>query len=221
MAMGLSLGHVTSTQVAVVVLVGVVTMTLSTYMILGADKLFRVLKKYLTIFEKKVTKEISLIGDKKFEDHIVLVGAGRTGRRLISFLSRKNTPFLVVDYNPSVFTTLAAEKKPVLFGDINDEEIFVIAGVDRAKLVISTTSSLTDNLSVLSEIKKLRRKPSTIFTALTKDEAVKYYEAGVDHVILPQTVAGEHIRHLLITYGIGGERIKKIGSNHFRRLLHT
>ena len=219
MAMGAFLGHVSDTDVAIVVLVGVVTMTASTYLILGAEKVFKSLKGFLTLFEKRVTKEDSLVASDDFQDHIVLVGAGRTGHSLTKYLAKKSTSILVVDFNPKVFTNYVAEKIPVLFGDINDPEIQEIAKIDKAKMIISTISNLSDNLSLLEDIKRTKNKPVTIFTALTKDEALKYYEKGVDKAIVPQTVAGDHIRHILRTYGIASKKINRLGKSHFERLI--
>ena len=56
-------------------------------------------------------------------------------------------------------------------------------------------------------------------TALTKDDAVKLYEAGASYVINPHSMAGEHIRHMLSVYGVGSVRIPKIGKNQFNRLI--
>lgn len=221
MAMGLTLGHVAESHLAMVILVGVITMTASTYLILGADRIYKFLKDYLSFFERSKPKENALIEKRDLTEHVCLIGADRTGRTLISYLARKKHPFLVIDFNPRVFARLTAEKIPVLFGDITDPEILEIANLNKAKLIISTTSSLSDNLVLLEYLREKRSRAVNIFTALTKDEGVKYYEAGADSVIVPQTVAGEHIKHLLSTYGIGSERIKEMGKANFRRLLAT
>ena len=59
MALGESLGQVTKADVSLVVLVGVITMTTSTYLILGADKIYDLLGDYLSFFERKKIKERS------------------------------------------------------------------------------------------------------------------------------------------------------------------
>ncbi len=220
-AMGVGLGHVSESVMAMVVVVAIVTMTISTYLILGADKVYLRLKDYLAIFEKRTPKELALIEEKELNDHVVLVGGGRTGKRLISFLNAKKWPFVLVDFNPKVFTSMTAEKVPVLFGDINDPEIADLLSLNNAKAVISTVSNLTDNLALIETLRNKKAKPTTIFTALTRGEAIKYYEAGVDYVVVPQTVAGEHMRHVLKVYGAGSERIGKMGKSHFKRLLAT
>lgn len=219
-AMGVTLGHLTEPQLAMVILVAVITMTVSTYLILGADKIYIRIKDSLKIFERSVPKEIPVVEEKELKDHVLLVGADRTGRVLIPILRRKSEAFLVVDFNPRIFKVLTADKVPVLFGDITDPEIVELSQVGKAKLVISTISNLQDNLVLLEQLRMLKKKPMTMFTALTREDALKLYEAGADYVIVPERIAGEHIKHVLSVYGLGSERIKKLGKNNFRRSMH-
>lgn len=219
MTMGLSLGHLTESHVAMVVVVGVVTMTASTYLILGSDKIFSKIRNYLGYFEKKNPKESAFITNKELSGHVVLVGSDRTGKTLTAFLTRQNTPFVVVDFNPKVFKSLNANKISVVFGDINDPEIMEAASIDNAKTVISTIGNLSDNLTLLEYIRRNNKDSLKVFTASTKSEAIQLYENGADFVTVPEVVAGEHIRHILHTYGVGSKKISNMGKNHFNRLM--
>jgi Kef-type K+ transport system membrane component KefB len=219
LAMGLTLGHVAESEVALVVMVGVITMTTSTYAIINADRIYSLVKNYLSIFERKKPKEAVYIENINFKDHVVLVGGDRTGKILVAFFLRKNLDFVVVDFNPSIYRRLSAEKTPTVFGDINDSEIIEAANLDRARMVISTISNFTDNLTLLEHIRTLRKKPTSIFTALTRREAIKLYESGATYVIVPTIVAGDYIRHIFEIPGIGAKRLFKMGRSHFNRLV--
>lgn len=219
MTMGLALGHVSSTEVSMVVLVGVITMTTSTYLITNAEGIYLKVKNYLTIFERKNPTEAALNVEKVFDDHVVLLGGGRTGKALIPFLVKKGTPFVVVDFNPTVFTSLTAEKVPVLFGDISDPDIYDMSGVLKARLVISTTNNMIDNLYLLESFKRSGKKPITMFTSAERHDGLLLYEKGADYVLVPHRIAGEHIRHIISTYGISDERIRKLGRANFNRLM--
>lgn len=219
MAMGLTLGHVSDNEVSLVVFVGVITMTISTYAILGADIIYSKVRKYLNVFERKVTKESVYIDKKDFRNHIILVGCDRTGKSLAAYFVRKNIDFLVVDFNPKIVRRLTAEKIPVVFGDINDSDIIEAASVDKASMVISTISNYSDDITLLEYIRSLKPRPTTIFTAQTKFEAVRLYENGADYVVVPEIVAGDYIRHLFEIPGMGKNRLVKMGKKHFNRLL--
>lgn len=218
-ATGKSLGHVSQNEVSLVVTVGVITMTLSTYAILGADKIYSKVKNYLNIFERKITKESVYIDKKDFRNHIILVGCDRTGKSLAAYFVRKNIEFLVVDFNPKIVRRLTAEKIPVVFGDINDSDIIEAANLDKASMVISTISNYSDDITLLEYIRNLKLRPTTIFTAQTKYEAIKLYENGAVYVVVPEIVAGDYIRHLFEIPGMGKSRLIKMGKKHFNRLL--
>lgn len=220
MAMGSSLGHVGDKEVALVVFVGVVTMTISTYMILGADSLYKKLYSFLRIFERSKVKEKAYAWDMKMKEHVVLVGCDRAGKAISKYLSRKEIPYVIVDFDPGVFTKMTAENYPVIFGDIADHEIMEAANLNVSSFVISTTSNIEDNLVLLEYLSKLVKKPVGVFTAQLRNEAIRLYEKGADYVIVPEMVAGEHIRHLLINYGLNRKKITKIGKNHFNRLIY-
>jgi len=217
--MGKSLGHLTQDNVALVVMIGVITMTASTYLILGADKVYRYVNKYLSIFERGGKRERAYTVESKLDDHIVLVGCDRTGKTVAMKFLKKNIPFLVVDFNPNVYTKLTAQNIPVIFGDITDEEIIEASNLDKARMVISTTSNLEDNLTLAAHLKAVRRAPVSVFTASMRNEALKLYEAGANYVIVPDVVAGDHINHILRAYGTRGERLAKAGKLHFNRLI--
>lgn len=220
MAMGASLGHVTQNHVALTVIVAAVTMTVSTYLILGADRVYLKIKNHLDIFERKLTSEPVFLEKDKFSDHAVLVGYGRAGRAILPVLQKKNFSLIIVDFNPKVYKRLSAEKKPVIFGDISDPEILDDANIEAARIIISTVTNLTDNLVLLEHVKKLTRRPLVISYALLREDAVKLYEAGSDYVVVPEVVAGEHLRHLLVSYGLSEKRFKKLGKSHFNRLIY-
>ncbi|MBI4153613.1 cation:proton antiporter [Candidatus Woesebacteria bacterium] len=219
MAMGLSLGHVSETHVAIVILVGVITMTVSTYMILGSDKIYLRVRNALSIFERKNTHEQALLQEIIYDDHIVLIGCDRMGKALTSFFKKKGLLYLVVDYDPKVFANLSAEKVPVLLGDIDDPEIKDLAKMDKARMVISTISNFNDNMGVLEYIRNLARRPLLITKAISKSDAVRQYEAGAAFVLLPEVIAGEYLRHIFVAHGLSEEKIRKMGKGHFTRLI--
>jgi Kef-type K+ transport system membrane component KefB len=220
MSMGLVVGHVTTLDVSLVIMIGVLTMTASTYLITYADELYERIKKYLSLFEKKITKEEVFNKGTEYREHLVLVGCHRTGRVVLSHLLKRNNDYLVVDFNPDVYSRLTSRGINVVFGDINDEDVFEAAGIENSKLIISTVSNLKDNLSFLEKIRYLKNPPTTIFTASSKREAIALYENNADMVIVPEMIAGEHIKHLLDVYGMSQKKIVRLGKSQFNRLIY-
>lgn len=221
MALGVNLGHIRSDEAAFVIFIAVVTMTLSTYLVQGSERIYRRASRLLSIFEKKRTKEYALSPSQKVEDHFVLVGCDRTGRVLLPLFSRLQTPLLVVDFNPSVFTRLTAEGVSCVFGDITDEEVVELANLRQARLVISTIPSLEDSLILLQFLNSLEKKPRNIFIATNKKEAILLYENGADLVVVPDMVAGDYIKHIIRLYRKKPDKLVKAGRLHFNRLMYV
>lgn len=218
-AIGLSLGHINQFTSSLIALTGVITMIVSTYLITNSEAVYKNIKKYLKYFEKKNNKAHIYMPNEKLENHVVLVGCDRTGTQIANYLIKKKIDFVVVDFNPKVFIKLTAQNIPTVFGDINDEEIMESANVRFSTLVILTTSNLSDNLNFLSAIKDYEIRPNTIFTSVSKTDAIKLYEAGASYVVVPDIVAGEHIKHLIHTHGFKGQRLTDAGQSHFKRLI--
>ncbi len=213
------LGYVDSSHVAIVTIVGVITMTISTYLILEGDRIYLKIKRFLNIFERKESIEKFYSKDIVVKDHILLVGCDRSGRILLNYLKKKEADFIVVDFNPVVFKNLSAEKVPIVFGDINDDEVQELAGLKEAKVIISTINNLTDNILILETVAKLKHKPKTIFVQSSREEALRLYDLGASYVVVPELAAGENIRYILKNYVFAKKDLEKAGRNHFDKLL--
>jgi len=219
MAVGASMGHVSQPQVALVIVVGVITMTISTYLILYSDKIYLKLKNSLTIFERKKTQEGGLENEAVFSDHIVLVGCNRVGMTLLPLFKKQKYSTLVIDHNPKIFNNLTAENIPALLGDIEDPDILDHANLEKAHMVISSIPYVNDNLILIEYVMSLPRKPTLIIKAQSKSDAIKLYEKGANLVLIPEVITGEFLRHIFVSHGVSEERIKKMGKSHFKRLL--
>ena len=219
MSVGLSLGYIDSKFFSLVIIIGAITMTTSSYLIFGAEKLYKKISKYLSIFERDITKEGVFIKSLNYNDHVVLIGCDRTGKSLLKYLVKKGYRLIVVDFNPNVYKKLTAEKIECLFGDIEDPEILNASNLRQARIVISTISNFSDNMAVLEYIRGEKR-PLTLMTAAFSNDALRLYEAGANYVIVPSIIAGEHMRHIIKSYGTKGERLIKAGHSHFKRLTY-
>lgn len=220
-AMGATFGHVNENEVALVVLVGVVTMVVSTYMIVGSEKLYKKLSKYLKFFQRGKTNEKYSGSTHEFRNHIVIVGADNTGGKLVKYFKKIGKEFVVVDFDPRINKKLLDHDVPIIFGDIEDPEVYDLARVSKSEMVISTIANLEVNLTVLSEINSLPKRPLSLFTAKSHDEAFKLYKKGATYVIVPDVVAGDYIRKVLEIPGMGKKRLTKMGKSHKTKIIKT
>lgn len=195
--MGNKLGHISNEVVALVTLVGVITFALSSYMILGNNTLYRWLGRYLGIFERKDAHEEQIGKHKIFKNHVVLVGANRTGQSILDELKDSEHQVVVIDFDPDIIKKLEGQNVDSFFGDITDLEIQEVAQLVSAKLVISTVTDIDDNLFLLQALKAKNKKAKVIVVAQDQDEAKELYKAGADYVVLPHLAGGRHIAKVI------------------------
>lgn len=218
MAMGKSLGHITSADLVLVVMVGAITMIGSSYLILGSEKIYLRIKNILKFFERQKTKESIFVNEINFSDHVVLVGCDKIGSTLLSYFRRHNINVVVVDFNPTVFSRLTALKENIVLGDITDPETLETIKLEDSKIVICTVPNLEENISIINTIRVYKRRPIFIATASSKEESINLYERGADYVLNPDLIAGEFLRHLFVNHGFNQNKISKMGKSHFNRL---
>lgn len=221
-ALGEKVGHISSEIVALVTFVGIITMTLSTYLILFANRLYLILESPLSIFERSSsTRERLEVMRSKFtslKDHIVLVGCGRKGAIILKALLKRGFAVLLIDHNPHVLKELK-EKTAVLYGDISDEEIQNHAQIKNAALIISTVPDISDNLSLLSALRDQKGKPRIIVCAKTLMEAKGLYEANADYVLLPHFISGEFIKALIEKEKDFVKKLMDLRGEHLKQLF--
>jgi Kef-type K+ transport system membrane component KefB len=206
-AVGLKLEHISNATVTLITGVGIITITISTYMIMNADKLYKFLSKPLSIFEGQTNKEpgVKNIRKRKY----VLIGCHRTGIGIATLLPKNQ--LLIIEFDPDMVHKLQTKGYNVLFGDITDPEILEDMLITKAETLIMTSPNLQDNLSVLELYQQKRKRPIIIVRAGSKEELEILYDAGADYVLLPHLTAGQILGHILSGKDIskGIKRIRK------------
>ncbi|HXH04837.1 MAG TPA: cation:proton antiporter, partial [Candidatus Nitrosotenuis sp.] len=114
-----SVGLVSTRTVAVITLVAMITIGISTYLMKYDDKLFKILDTYLRIFERKNIKE-------KKQKHalypIILFGYHKGGHEFLRVFREMKERYLVVDYDPEIIEHLETQGVRHAYGDATDSE---------------------------------------------------------------------------------------------------
>jgi len=192
--LGLALGHISNQVFAIIASVGVVTITLSTYLILYAEKIFPHISKYLSIFEKDETVEDEE-SDLDPSRPIVLIGAHRTGEGIMNYIDPGD--LLVIDFDPVVIDELKERGVKHLFSDITDPHVLEYINVSDVRVVISTSPNLKDNLDLIRRLKRKNVSAKIIVRAENKREALELYDEGADYVLLPHFVSGQYLGSII------------------------
>jgi Kef-type K+ transport system membrane component KefB len=140
-AMGITLGHIGEAALGLTTLIGLITITLSTYMILYSEPLYQRMKGFLGIFERhKPFREMAM--EQEHQDtslpELVVFGLGRYGGRLFRKLHAAGHDVLGVDFDPEVIVALEREGLHVHFGDSEDINFLETLPLDGAKWIVIT-----------------------------------------------------------------------------------
>ena len=138
-AVGVSLGHIGAETLGLVTLVGLVTISLSTYMITYSHHLYAWLEPALRPFERRDTPR-EVLGDpdqarRRYD--VLLFGLGRYGSAIARRLAQQGVSVLGVDFNPAVVRQWRQEGLDVAFGDATDPELVASLPLDGVRWAVS------------------------------------------------------------------------------------
>lgn len=232
MAVGYGLGHVTSQMVSLVAAVGIVTITLSSYLILYGGRIYRFLEKPLGRLVPRAQHDPYVANREALSGHIILVGAEQMGWDILEFLKHQlakeansksgqnlGDKLLVVDFNPAIIASLIAGGYNAVFGDIADPEVLEELELSRARLIIVTDPDVDDTNHLIKFARGKNFNGPIIATSYWLHDAVKLYEHGVDYVVVPEEIGGDHVAEILAKNWEHLEKIKKARSKNFEELL--
>ena len=190
-ALGVSLGHISAETMGLITLVGLITISASTYMIIYSHPLYERLATWLGVFERRQPHREA--GQDIVPDDavplVVLFGLGRYGNGIARTLRDRGWRVLGVDFNPDLVRAGDTMGQPVMFGDAEDPEFIATLPLGRAYWVVSTARERHVNLSLVHSLRSLSYSGRIAITAQASDEAARLEQAGADLILVPFTDA--------------------------------
>jgi len=193
-AMSISLDLVGMETLGLVTLVGLVTITLSTYMILYSQPLYERLVPWLSIFERRdpfrerAVEKGRRTGD---EAEIIIFGVGRYGSRLALRLKERGLAVLGVDFDPENVRTMRRKGIPMRFGDAEDLDFPGSLPLANVRWVVSTLPQPDVNLTLMRALDNQGYTGKVAVTAHNEPEGHILGKAGAHHVLYPFMDAAE------------------------------
>ena len=192
-ALGYSLGQVETAVLSLVTLVGVITITVSTYFILYSDQIYDRFSGFLSFFELRKTS-VSVSEDAIAHPYdAIIVGAGRLGSSVITGLREKNANLLVIDTDPQALKAVRAKKVTTLYGDISDADFASSLPLNEADAIICTVQERSTNLVLLETLSRFNFQGSICLTAMDERTAQLFQEKPGVTVIKPLNMAAARI----------------------------
>ncbi len=212
--LGFNLKHIPQSILSLITLVGLITISASTYLILYSDKIFSKIEWLLKILELRKTATQKDLNSEKHE--IILFGYDRVGEDFVHTFSSLNKPFLVVDINPLSIEKLNKKHIPNRYGDAEDIDFLEDLELQQTKLVISTIPDHQTNLALTKHIHLVNQKCIIILVTHNIFEAKELYLAGATYVVIPHYLGAKHISNLLGKLGFDIKSFKEVRQKHLK-----
>jgi len=133
------------------------------------------------------------------QDHFIICGMGRFGRRLGEELQQRRLPFVVIESAPEVAETCKEKGWSFVIGDATADEVLHEAGIERARGVACTLPSDAENLFVVLSARLLRKDLLIVSRATTDKDAEKLKRAGANKVISLYATGAVKMAQLMAT----------------------
>jgi Kef-type K+ transport system membrane component KefB len=193
-AMGISLGHVGMEALGLTTLVGLITITLSTYMILYSQPLYERLAPWLGPFERKRPfRELAVEREKHRHDHAdaVVIGLGRYGSRLAHKLTESGIDVLGVDFDPEVVRAMRRHGLTVLYGDGESPDFIDTLPLDQVPWIVSTVPDTQTNRALLDALEQRGYRGQVAVVTHEQGEARALRVGDHVHLLYPYTDAAD------------------------------
>ncbi|MAG39023.1 hypothetical protein CMO90_02950 [Candidatus Woesearchaeota archaeon] len=218
-AQGAILGHISSELLSVTTILGIITISITTYFIKFDNQIYHASNKYLKPFESlsKVNKKLAHIEEKPTHK-ILMIGFDRMGYTIAKSLRKMKKDFLVVDFNPDIIKKLISKKQPCLYGDISDVDIMKMLRLEQVEMVISTIPDPIAARLLIKKVKEKNKEAKIIVSALEIEEALKLYKEGADYVIIPHLLGGHQVGIMLEDVSDDIEKLIETKVTHLKEL---
>jgi voltage-gated potassium channel len=138
----------------------------------------------------------------KIERHVVVAGAGSTGKHVIEELVATSTPFVVIDRDLAHLERISADlmggRMLYIHGDATDDHTLVEAGIERAMGIVAALTHDKDNLFVTLSARSLNGS-ARIVSKIVEDRAdAKMLKAGATSVVNPAQIGGRRMASELV-----------------------
>ncbi len=127
---------------------------------------------------------------KNLSEHHIIAGYGRVGRQVADAYTQRKVPFIVVENNNDAINRLEADGHIYIEGEAIEDEALIRAGVERAKVLVSTLPSESDNVYMALSAREMNKDLHIICRADHPDGEKKLKRAGANHVVSPHILGG-------------------------------
>ncbi len=198
MALGLDLGHVDESSLALVTLVGLITFAASTYMITYANQIYRFLQPAISKIERPVAhREDEILDEADQPVEVLVFGTGRLGTVILSRLREIGVEAMGVDFDPVAVRRLQDLGFHMRFADVEAPEFLQGLPLTSVHIAVSTIRSPDIEVGLLEALREHNFRRPVLLTSQSAATAHRLEDLGATLVLLPFEAAGERASEMI------------------------
>jgi voltage-gated potassium channel len=147
--------------------------------------------------EARRTKRVRRMIDK-LNDHFIICGYGRVGRKAAEEFTASGEPFVVLDFSPEALQEAHDRGVLCLRGSGAEDDDLEEAGIDRARGIIASADSDAENLYITLSARTRRPEITIVARASSAEAERKLLRAGANRVVQPYSHAGMEMAKLAL-----------------------
>lgn len=161
---------------------------------LGASAEFLLSGEWQRILDKRRHSRML----SKLNDHVIVCGFGRVGRRVSDELTKEGVPFIVVDTRPERVQHAEDLGYISMEGNAAKELVLKEAGIEKARALIAAVNSDSENVFIVLTARSLSKDIQIIVRANYEDSEPKMIRAGANRTIVPYDISGKRMVTMLM-----------------------
>ncbi|AUX07914.1 Kef-type K+ transport system, membrane component [Halalkaliarchaeum desulfuricum] len=186
---GLFLGLLASSVFDAIILAAAITLLTSSFTRQYDEEIYHLLANNGLLGRHGRTVERWSNVPEDLTDHIVIVGYGRHGRRLVETCEEHDRSYVVIESNPALIDDLQENCRAHVFGDVVEPKTLEKARLTEADLVISTADSRPVNEHVVSYSNRV----DVIVRSKDRASARELLDSGAFYVSVSDLLAADRL----------------------------
>ncbi|MCK4661272.1 MAG: TrkA family potassium uptake protein [Bacteroidales bacterium] len=135
---------------------------------------------------------------KNIDKHVIICGFGRNGKQTAIDLMNYDETVIVIENDENLIDNISEiDDLMYIHGDATHDEILQMAGIEKAKALITTLPKDADNVFVVLSARGLNSKMIIISRASEDHTDEKLRIAGADNIIMPDKIGGQQMAKLV------------------------
>jgi voltage-gated potassium channel len=138
----------------------------------------------------------------RLSDHVVVAGAGRTGKHVVEELVATRTPFVVIDRDEAMMLQVSVDhcggKMLYVAGDATADHVLLAAGIERARGVVAALTEDKDNLYVTLSARSMNAQARIVSKVVEDEAAPKILKAGATAIVNPTMIGARRLASELL-----------------------